>query len=297
MAAVVDFHVHAFPHPISIGSPDLREKVRNWLKPATLAVHEASAWVRFMPEPLQKGLDLISTVAPLPGLILESSPTDLIQAMEEAQVDLAVVLAYPPFTTNDEVRELHQNHQQIIFGVNLPFGSPNLKSSLKGYIHEEAKVLKIHPMRDGNSDLSSSHFHSQLKIAEEFGIPVVLHTGDRPVQDYGKWLKEYSKVKFILSRMNLHSPDAAIDLCESYSNVFLGTSWQPIEVICEAVRRLGAERVLFESDWPWFGQNISVGRQKIDQGIKTGLLKDEQASLILGENALKLLGMECPLNL
>ena len=69
---------------------------------------------------------------------------------------------------------------------------------------------------------------------------------------------------------------------------------QPL--IGEAVRRVGPERILFGSDWPFIGNNIIVGRDRVRDCVNTGMLNQDQAKLILGENAVKLLGIKVDAN-
>jgi predicted TIM-barrel fold metal-dependent hydrolase len=113
---------------------------------------------------------------------------------------------------------------------------------------------------------------------------------------FSKWYENYPKTRFILAHMNFHDPGLSFDLCEEFENLSVDTSWQPTEVIGEAVRRVGAERVLFGSDWPLIGNNMSVGRQRIQECIDIGLLNQQQARLILGENANQLLGLTLDAN-
>ena len=91
--------------------------------------------------------------------------------------------------------------------------------------------------------------------------------------------------------MNFHEPSVALDLVEKHPNVFVDTSWQPAEVIGEAVRRVGAERVLFGTDWPFVGNNVNIGLARIRDCIQAGSLTEEQSMLILGVNAAKIFGI------
>jgi predicted TIM-barrel fold metal-dependent hydrolase len=89
--------------------------------------------------------------------------------------------------------------------------------------------------------------------------------------------------------MNYHDPLAALDLAEEHANVRVDTSWQPTEIIGEAVRRLGAEKVLFGTDWPLMGQNIAVGLARVRDCVATGMFTQADADLVLGGNAARLL--------
>ena len=92
--------------------------------------------------------------------------------------------------------------------------------------------------------------------------------------------------------MNFHFPQVALDLMEKHRNVYADTSWQPAEVIGEAVRRVGAEKILLGSDWPILGGNISVALSRINECVETGRITAADRDLILGENAVRVLGLD-----
>ncbi len=82
-----------------------------------------------------------------------------------------------------------------------------------------------------------------------------------------------------------------MDLAEEHPNVHLTTSWQPAEVISEAIRRIGAEKVFFGSDWPFVGHNMEVGIDRIRDCVAMGVLTTDESELVLGGNAARLLGI------
>jgi predicted TIM-barrel fold metal-dependent hydrolase len=89
--------------------------------------------------------------------------------------------------------------------------------------------------------------------------------------------------------MNFNSPQTAIDLAIQFPNVCVDTSWQPAEVIGEAVHRAGARKVLFGTDWPLAGANVAVGRERIGACVSAGFFSEEEAALVLGDNAERIL--------
>ena len=310
MPTLVDSHVHVFPDPFrnvaNLISPDrvsqLRRQARFWAKPLTGTAHRMQTMVRHLPEFARQTLDEIGAVVPLSGLLVESNTQDLIEAMRESKIDYAVVIAHPPLISNEFVLELAQEYSQLFAVVNLPKEASRPSELLRSYVKQGAKALKIHPASDAEG-VKSSRYKKLLQTAQDLGIPVILHTGcihsrliykdvhQSRAELFKEWYENYRDLKFILAHMNYHEPNVALDLCESYENLFVDTSWQPAEVIGEAVRRLGAERILFGSDWPLVGSNMKVGRQRIDECIEIGILNETQAQLILGENACKLLGL------
>jgi hypothetical protein len=305
MSPVVDFHVHVLPDVLGAVVPQhLRKRARDWYRPVSSSLHKAQTVMRHLPETARRGLDGLSGIAPLPGLLFESTPADLKAAMDEAGVDHAVVIAAPPVTSNELVLETCAGDSRLIPVVNIAPGVPRPGAALKRYVKKGARMLKIHCAVDGEKDgVNSARYRSLLKAASELGIPVILHTGCIHTRLFYKapklgraelfkpWFSDYPDTTFILAHMNFHEPGVALDLAEDHPNLLVDTSWQPAEVIGEAVRRIGAERVLFGTDWPLVGHNLSIGIDRVRECVSAGTLNPAQADLILGGNAVKLLGL------
>lgn len=323
---LIDFHVHVFPDAmgrvlpaLSQGSVlekfglgvsadhvhDLRKRARSLARPLVGKLHQAQTVLRHLPEAVRRGLDEVSGVVPLPALLLESSPRDLNEALEDSGLDGAVVIAAPPFATNEFVLEtcadLAQGGKKLFPAVNIPKGVNRPAVTLRRLADQGAKLLKIHAATDGEGP-ETPRYRALLKAATDLGLPVILHTGcvhshvlyKKPeygqVDRFERWFESFPETRFILAHMNMHEPLVALDLAQQYPNLFVDTSWQPAEAIAEAVRRIGAERVLYASDWPLVGGNIDISLGRVQECVDSGLLRPDQAELILGKNALALLG-------
>ncbi len=304
MTLVIDFHAHVFEEIISNARlGNLRKHARNWIRPLANSIHGLQTQLRYLPEIVRKNLDEFSSLLPLPHLLVECTSSDLMDSMDEAGINQSLIIAHPPFISNDFIMELCSQNSRLIPAVNIPKSVNKPGLTLQRFADAGAKVLKIHTALDGESP-SSPRYRALIKTATELGLPVIIHTGcihahflykysqQAHADRFEKWFKAFPKTKFILAHMNFHNPDTALDLCEKYPNLWVDTSWQPAEVIGEAARRIGANRVLFGTDWPLVGNNQIIGRNRIQDCIETGLLNEEQAKLILGENAVKLLGIQ-----
>ena len=311
MARIVDFHAHVFPDKIKLGPStgpieemrrDWKKKARGILKPLANTLHQSQPFLRMLPESIRKPFDEVASLAPLAGLLVESTAQDLKEAMSASGVDRALVIAHPPYLTNDQLMEICQENPKLIPAVNIPVGTERPGQVLRSLVTKGAKVLKIHAPNDGEGS-ESPRYRALLKVAMELGIPVVLHTGcihshvlyKDPelgnVKNFVGWFKTYPEIRFVLAHMNYHEPELALDLADEHPNLYVDTSWQPTETIGEAVRRIGAKRVLFGTDWPLVGNNIDIGIKRVRDCIETGTVSVAEADLIFGKNA------ECLLNL
>jgi len=130
----------------------------------------------------------------------------------------------------------------------------------------------------------------------ERGVPVLHHTWYKAV-----WQGEQESTPADLAELALRHPEAKIILAHlgggrergvldlvDFPNLHYGTSGsQPEAGLVEyAVRKLGAERVVFGSDWPCRDFGVQLGR------ILAAEITPEQRSLILRGNAERLLGLE-----
>lgn len=183
---------------------------------------------------------------------------------------------------------------------------------------------------DALMGLQARYSVSELKpimdVVRKYDVPVQIHTGwtaggrhIKPGQDMREYIQSaarlirnwpgymeallagYPDVKFIMAHTGgaLAIPDGyeALRLLFSYSNAYVDTSTSPLEIIVEAVKGVGAERVMFGSDWNrpeildygpfhlraayqyWWNLN----------NIANADLSEDQRDLILYESARKLL--------
>lgn len=303
---IIDAHAYVFPDPYSLLSKTraLRRRARDWVAPFSHAFHRSQEWMRVVPEPIRNRLDPWGALAALPGLAIECTLEDYLEILDEQRIGAAVIAAHPPYSPNEFVLDAARKDSRLLPAVNIPADAARPSQLLRKYHDQGARLLKLNPAADGLPP-ESPRYAALLKTSADLGLPVILHTGriHSPffrdpelgrAELFREWFKSHPEVKFILAHMNYHEPAMAIDLAEEFPNVWLETSWQPMEMISEAVRRVGPEKVLFGTDWPFIGDNVSIGLGRIRDCINAGTLTSPDADLILGLNAAKLLGVPCP---
>lgn len=298
---VIDFHVHVFPmQPERYFPGKTREVAQFWSKSVSRAFHEVQPWLRFLPPLGKRIFDELGALVPAPLLLLESSVDDLKRAMDEANIDQAVLIAHPEAIPNEFILKVASESDRFIPAVNIPPTQNDPCAKLREYRELGAKILKIHPAADG-LDAESPHYLALIDEATTLKMPIILHTGcmashaffknphASSVENFESWFKSFPNTTFILAHMNYHEPEKAMDLAERYPNLILDTSWQPIETIAEAVRRVGVKSIVFGSDWPLVGDNMHVGIGRIREAVNSELLTEEEAEIILGKNAVRIL--------
>jgi predicted TIM-barrel fold metal-dependent hydrolase len=307
---IIDFHTHVFPDVLS--SPtlnryvdvskveSLRRQAKRWIKPWSSALHDAQTVVRKLPSPLRSIVDEFGALAPLPLLLIESTARDLDEAMRESGIDGAVIIAHPQVASNELILEAAERNPKLFPVVHVAPGTQRPGLALKKWVARGARALKIHTAADGEGR-ESPHYLALLKSAQELGLPVILHTGcfkshllyrnpdHGRVEEFEPWFRKFPEISFVLAHMNFHDPQKAVEMAEKYPRLFVDTSWQPKNVISKAVRTLGADRVLFATDWPFIGDNLKVGLLRIEEILAEKKITEEESKKILGLNASKLL--------
>ena len=291
MKKVIDFNTQIFPPfmsrlPVAIQpwAARTREMGKFWLRQVANPLHEIHTRLRWLPPNVRNWVEPVSRLGKAPGLILDSGADDLAQALSWAGADHAVISVPPtwaPREGGDEfLRKAAEDHPALIPAVTLPFGNPNAAHRLRAEHAAGVRLARI------NAHLPASVPTRLLTTARELGTLLLF---DGPAETLEGWLKRDPEATYVFLTMNGHDPELAWDLAERYPGLWLETSRQPAEAVGEAVRRLGAERLLFGSDWPMIGNNINVGMERIRDCVSSAMITDEDSEKILGGNAAQLL--------
>lgn len=212
----------------------------------------------------------------------EASVETLLRAEQEAGVDRVVLL--PVTGRADRVSELNRwaaeqarRHAPVV----IPFGNlipraPSLEADLARLLDLGLRGVKVHPVLQ-RLDILSPEAHRLWSLLEEAGLPVVLDS--MSVEGLGRYkphlqaftaaarafetgperiarvAREHPRLPLISAHLgSLFGWDGLEPLLER-SNVYFDLSFVsgilPDEAVVSAVRRKGAERVLFGTDAPW----------------------------------------------
>lgn len=275
--------------------PKYREVIQKYLG----VVHKLQTDSRQLPEKMIPVSDASIGLLGAANTLFDSNTDDLFAHMKQNKIDHTVLIAHPPYIPNRFIIQLANNNKCFIPFVNIPYNNAGADLLLEHYIELGAKGLKIHAAADGG-EVMSDHYLSLLEVANKHKLPVIIHTGCihiKPVykdpemghaEKFQAWFQDFPETQFTLAHMNYHYPENCIELMQSFSNLHTDTSWQPKESIAQAVAALGSERIMFGSDWPIIGNNISICLKRIYDLHSEDKISKEQRDQILGLNAAKL---------
>ncbi len=178
-------------------------------------------------------------------------------------------------------------------------GADDAAAEIRRRAEEGARGIKLHPSAQRFSP-SDRNLWPAYAEAEALGLPVVSHGGlssldpessehySRP-RAFAPILEAFPRLTLILAHLAQGYLGESLTMAAKYPNLFFdcatvisGTVQPPSlsdEEAVEIVRRFGAERILFGSDWPWFHPLRDLER------IEALPLSDSEKRLILAENA------------
>lgn len=201
-------------------------------------------------------------------------PETIIRLMDEAGIDKSIIMTYvdaPDVKGSIEfIAEAVRKYPNRLIGYARmnPRRGEEAQQLFKRAMEELGFMgLKLHP--SGNRcHPARQETIDLIRVATSFNAPVLFHCGDEeftlPLQ-VAEAAKACPNATIILGHSGgyFHTKDA-IRVAECYPNVVLETSGMPYpQVIREAVKHIGASRVLYASDGPGCDPKIEVNKVRM----------------------------------
>ena len=182
-----------------------------------------------------------------------------------------------------------------------------MEAEIKDKVGHGAKGLKFHPVANRFS-ADDRRMWPAYSTALETGLPVLFHSGelemvDQAARDYGRprsfetILQSFPTLTVILAHMARGFLEESSALAKKYGNLYFDISaiissyekkggFSSEEHAAKLIREIGADRVLFGSDWPWYDPVLAMERfNRLD-------LTAEEKRKILGLNAARIFGLK-----
>jgi hypothetical protein len=236
---------------------------------------------------------------------------DLISSMDEAGVDVSVCAGFG--WTDPEVARVSNSYnleaarsypdRLVAFCSVNPLWGEDAVAELRRCHEAGAKGIgELHPDTQGILDADMASLAPVFDTAKELEMPILVHASEPVGHGYpGKGtvtpellmalVNAFPNNTFIFSHFGGGLPFYALmpEVKSALKNVYFDSAAFPFlyrpEVFDVAARAVGAEKLLFASDFPLVSQ-----KRALDEFGQSGL-DAEQSSLVRGENASKLLGL------
>ena len=235
------------------------------------------------------------------SLFADGTISGLLKTMDKFQVNYSVTL--PVATKPDQVTSINnwtENNRDpriIAFGAIHP-DFEDVGGELKRIKDLGIKGIKLHPDYQEFYP-NEEKMDAVYRACADLGLIILFHSGD----DLGYPRPGHSLPRIMAKAVDAHPGQTFVfahmggfemwDQVEKFligRDVYLDTSfsfgYMPPERIESMIRKHGPERILLGSDSPWgdISENI--------RGVMKLNLTDKEKEMILGKNALELLGLE-----
>jgi predicted TIM-barrel fold metal-dependent hydrolase len=217
---------------------------------------------------------------------------ELFQNEDAAGIEYAVVMPSPtPNPDNQALFETAKDQPRAILccQVNPNDGDAALRDIQRANAEFGMRVLKIMPAIY-QVHMTGPLAHSLMSCARELGMVVNIHSGSEISHPLaiGALCRRFPDVTVLMDHMGYREwVSDAIEAARDNSNLYLGTTISSFEpsTIERAVRALGAERVVYGSNWPNLYSDLAV------EAIRRQRLGRDAEELIFGGNLARILGM------
>lgn len=240
---------------------------------------------------------------------------DVLSNMERSGVDHTIMANFAP------PRIIHENNLWTVQVSStdkrlIPLVSfhPEMKGSirrlLEQYIRLGAKGIKLHPMAQGFLP-ADGNLAELYKGCNEAALPVVFHCGrvaNARLNQYSDLdmirplIEKYPAIPFVLTHMADGNVKDVVTTAKNYDNVSFDTSivitgyppimetndasWLDDDEVAGIIDLIGANRVVFGSDYPWGSPSHDITR------IMALKLSEKQKRQIFFENAARIFKLE-----
>jgi predicted TIM-barrel fold metal-dependent hydrolase len=159
---------------------------------------------------------------------------------------------------------------RLVAGASVHPRDPEAVAKLRRHAGAGARVVKLHPaaQRFHPDDPEAGPIYAECA---RLGLPVVFHCGRAGIEPsqthrftlprrYEAALARFPEVQFVLGHAGARDLADALPLARRYPNAWLDLHGQGVSAIAELIERVGGERLLFGSDWPFYHLAASLAK-------------------------------------
>lgn len=227
------------------------------------------------------------------GTRFRQTPKELLERMDRAGIDIALVTAFPFGNFDNEyVARAVAQHPDRLRGLVMvsPFAEEMPRNVITRYIDGEGfSGIKLHPAAHGYKLSEHAVCADILEEAAERRLTILAYSGDElyaaPFQVRAAAVR-YPTVDFIMAHSGfmMQTNDAVLVAMEC-ENVYLEHSSGISLGVTQSIDAIGADRVVLGSDTPHMDFEVELYKLRIS------ISDTEQRAKVLGGNAARLFGI------
>ncbi|KUO70561.1 MAG: hypothetical protein APF77_22030 [Clostridia bacterium BRH_c25] len=252
------------------------------------------------------GIRCLSELAALEGvipLIQNASLERVIRDMKQNHIQQMVLLPIQGVdgSETENLLELTKNNQEFIFFGSINPNEVQVKGKVERYLDMGVKGFKLNP-HIWKIDFDDKRVINLLGYLSETGKPIISCSGiaipnsfrrlpksvvkNMDTQEISKFirvLKSIPSLKLIFGHSGLEQNDELIEVMRQYPNTYADISTQPSQNVRRMINSVGAERLMFGSDYPFFNQAfpmLSVLKATADETERTDIFSTNAKRLL-----------------
>lgn len=314
---IIDFHCHSYEGLYQLFPPFLQKKKTNYNKslmdlscfPFSIDLFNLNK-VYFSDCPTKLfSFDGFKTRIKLftGAFVLNYATTErLLLDMNNNGINKAVIQQInPPDKNSADIMEgiVIQNNRLYTFGSVHPLDE-NIDSKIKHYMDLHIKGWKINPHVCGFS-IDCEESLALIEKLSKTGLPILCCSGlglpqevllssipskqtkkdvrNQSLDKYEIVLDTFPNSTFILAHSGCFEFENMVELLKNHQNVYTDISVQPTEHIKTLIEKIGSERILFGTDYPFVTQAFSI------LSVLRATKNEDERTYIFSKNAKKLL--------
>jgi hypothetical protein len=160
--------------------------------------------------------------------------------------------------------------ERLLAGASVHPRDPEALAKLRRHAAAGARAVKLHPVaqRFYPDDPEAVPIY---RACGELGLPVVFHCGRAGIEPraahryplprrYEAPLARFPEVQFVLGHAGARDVADALPLAQRHANAWLDIHGQGVSALAELIERVGGDRLLFGSDWPFYHQAATLAK-------------------------------------
>lgn len=181
---------------------------------------------------------------------------ELIEKMDHAGVDVAVIRTHPECPDNDYLKEAVQAYPKRFLALaTVNPWDENSAVELKQLLDKvEFSGLYLNPIRQGFSLNEHEILYPLFSVCNDYQVPVMIFGAAEVMCNpilFEEIAKDFPKLNIIMERMGLQYDNAtAVMLAAQYKNLYLETSGAMEFNMARAISKVGNDRVLLGTGTP-----------------------------------------------
>ena len=234
----------------------------------------------------------------------KATPEGMLEIMDKENIEMVFCAPhsalFDPVAQNSEIEAVMEKYPDRFKGY-FTF-NPNYKEEFEKNINHVMEIsgyigFKFLPTYH-RYPIDGENYRPALEYAEKYGLPILIHTwGNNDPHNAPRHIEkaasEYKNITFIMGHSAPGELDGAIAVAQRHENVYLDLCdiHRHSGIVDKMVNGVGADRVVFGTDVPWYDPIYGVG------SVLFSRVSDEDKYKILYKNAKRLAAMRDKANL